>query len=238
MKNLIITAVILIAAFNGLSVAQNKPLIFGAEGAYFNPVGKLHERFNPTNGGAVYAGIQTSEKWKWLCRAEYFKFDKLNDDKLQIMRKLAIDGSEQNVKFPLQGLVMNLDVAGITLDAKYCLIRAGIFEASLDAGFGIYKWKFVREKYDTVKTSITGLNSALQSVSYAINGIRTSQEDISGGFNAGLELVISPMEYFSVTVAGAYRNIIGELYPALEFDMENVSTFQMLDLRAGIRLKL
>lgn len=238
MKNLIITAVIILAAFNGLTIAQNKPLIFGAEGAYFNPLGKLHERFNPVNGGAVFAGIQTSEKWKWLCRAEYFMFNKLNDDKLQIMRKLTIDGSEQNVRFPLQGLVMNLDIAGITLDAKYSLLRAGFFEVSLDAGFGIYKWKFVREKYDTVKTRIAGLNSALQSVSYAINGIRTSQEDISGGFNTGLELVISPVEYFSVTITGAYRNIIGELYPALEFDMENVSTFQMFDLRAGIRIKL
>lgn len=239
MKTKIIKLLPIILLFlSGSVYSQNKWIIIGAEVDFYKPIGKLNERFIETSGTAFYAGIQTSERWTWLGKAEYYKFDKINKDELTINRKVQVDGVEQNIIFPLTGLMMDLEIAGISMNFNYQLFNFSFAEANLDAGFGIYKWKFSRSRFDTARADISSLTSERKTAYYAVNGISTSQEDFSGGFNAGIEFAIYPIQNFAVTVAGTYKNIIGEMYPALEFDMENVSTFQMADFKVGVRLKL
>ncbi|MGE5621314.1 MAG: hypothetical protein ACM3U0_01940 [archaeon] len=222
-----------------LSRAQVKPLIIGAEGAYYMPVGKLNERFKPTAGGAFYLGFQTGERWTWLGKAEYFKMDKVNPDRLSLMREVTLEGSGRSVRFPMEKLKMKLEIAGLSLDTKYNLLSMDFFQANIDAGFGFYRWSFHRNALDSLSADVALSSGGTRTVYYSMKkALAVSQQDWSGGFNAGLELILTPFEPLSFSFTAAYKNIVGELYPALELDMENISTFQMFDLKAGIRIKL
>ncbi|MGE5402143.1 MAG: hypothetical protein ACM3S2_17225 [Ignavibacteriales bacterium] len=240
MKKYYLTFFILVSCLCLNSVnAQTKPVIAGVEGAYFMPIGKLNERFKPTYGGAFYIGVQTSPKWTWLGKAEYLKFDKVNPERMSLARKITIDGNDQMVTFPIKNLKMDLDVAGLTIDTKYNLIRTDYFETNIDAGFGIYRWTFHRNSMDSLSADVSALSNKTKTAYYSLKkAIAISQQDWNGGFNAGIEFIVTPIQPVSISFTAAYKNIVGELYPSLELDMDNVSTFQMFDLKAGLRIKL
>ncbi|MGE5353740.1 MAG: hypothetical protein ACM3P0_16765 [Acidobacteriota bacterium] len=237
-SNLILSLMLILGFSLKTSLAQDRQLIFGAEGAYYKPVGTLNERFKPTNGGAFYLGLQTSEKWTWLVKGEYLKFDKINPERLSLNRTVTVDGTDREVTFPMEKLKMRLEIAGFGLDTKYNLIRTGLFETNVDAGFGFYRWTFHRDGLDSLSADVAS-NSGSKTVYYSMKkALPISQQDWSGGFNAGVEVIITPFYPVALSFSASYKNIVGELYPSLELDMENISTFQMFDLKAGIRIKL
>ncbi|MCU7495683.1 MAG: hypothetical protein HF314_16635 [Ignavibacteria bacterium] len=241
--NLIFSSILASFLFLSPLAAQQssrwKHVVIGAEGASYMPIGTLKDRFKSTFGEAFYAGLETSDKWTWLGKAEYMKFDKVNPDRLRLERTVNIDGQDQKVSFPMDRLKMKLEVVSLSLDTKYNLLRTGFLETNLDAGFGFYRWIFHRDGLDSLSAEVTGANGTGKTVYYSMKkAIAISQEDWSGGFNVGLEVTLTPFYPVSLSFSAAYKNIVGELYPALELEMENVSTFQMFDLKAGLRIKL
>lgn len=238
-SNLILPLVLALCFLLKPTFAQDRHLILGAEGAYYKPVGTLSERFKPTNGGAFYMGLQTSNKWTWLGKAEYLKFDKINPDRLSLKRTVTIDGADREITFPMEQLKIRLEIAGLGLDTKFNLFRTGLLETNVDAGFGFYRWIFHREGLDSLSAGVPSGTGGTKTVYYSVkNALAVSQSDWSGGFNAGLEVIITPFYPVAISFSAAYKNIVGELYPSLELGMENISTFQMFDLKAGIRIKL
>lgn len=238
-SKLIISFMLFLGFSFGSLYAQSRRVVFGAEGAYYKPIGTLNDRFEPTKGGAFYLGLVTSEKWTWLGKAEYLKFDKINPDRLSLNRTVTIDGTDREVSFPMEKLKMRLEIAGLSLDTKYNLIRTEYFETNIDAGFGFYRWIFHRDGLDSLSAQVTSKSGNNQNVYYSMQkALAISQLDWSGGFNAGLEVVITPFYPVALSFSATYKNIVGELYPSLELDMENISTFQMFDLKAGLRIKL
>lgn len=218
-------------------MAQTGKYFANAEGAVITPLGTLADRFKNTASGAISFGYKTSENWIWFGKLEYFKFDKLNEDKMYIDRKVLVSGSNVIYRAPLTGIKMDLTIAGLSANAKYNLVRTKLFETNVDLGFGIYRWLNHRSGLDSV-TIDTSYTSGVHKYHNLLKDVPPShQQDWSGGFNLGAELVFHIIDPISITIAGNYKNIIGELWPALALDIENTSSFQMVEYKAGIRIK-
>jgi hypothetical protein len=230
-------------AFSQLLLAQSGSHYISAEAGSISPIGTLGDRFKGTVSGSVSFGIQSSEKLTWFAKAEYFKFDDVNRDKMYMSKKVLVGSSYVFYRVPLSDLSMDLTVAGISANAKYNIIKTGFFEGNVEAGFGMYRWTGHRSGLDSVSVDTSSSKNVKKYYNLLKNGVFTNvppshQQDWSGGFNLGAELVFHISEPVSLTIAGNYKNIIGELWPTLELNIENVSTFQMLECRAGLRVKL
>jgi len=215
--------------------AQSKIFSAAIEGSYLTPIGTLHDRWNATPGGSIYFGVRTSEKWTWGGKIEYFKYSDMNEDKLFVSSTQTVNGKSYVFKVPLTNLSHGLKVFGLSVNAKYNIVRNDFFEANVDIGFGIYNWTYNRNAHDSLK-----FNSTIGDTSYTFtafsNMVANSQTDWSGGFSIGVEIGVKVIDPVELTLAGSYKNIVGELWPAAVYNMENVSTFQMYDCRAGIRI--
>ena len=83
-----------------LLLAQNKYVI-GAGGNYNLPVGSLADRMKGNIGGWLYAGKQVSDNWTWVGKFEYFKLDEVNEDQMYKIVETNVNGSTQQLRFPL-----------------------------------------------------------------------------------------------------------------------------------------
>lgn len=240
MKKNIITQLLLllIISLPVMTTAQDRPFIAGAEGSYFTPIGKLGERFQNTAGFSVYAGKQTSDRTTWLGRFEYFKYDQVNKEKMEISQEILVGINKKKFSAKLTQIKMDLEVAGLSVNMKSTIFDAGFMKTSLDLGFGFYRWTFHRQAHDSIMVDSSGTAGVNKFFTLLQSAPPATQQDWSGGFSAGLEMDIAVAGPVWITLAGNYKNIVGELWPALALNMENVSTFQMLDLRAGVRVKL
>jgi hypothetical protein len=219
-----------------LLLAQNK-FIIGAGGNYNMPVGTLADRMKGNIGGWLYAGKQISDDWTWVGKFEYFKLDEVNEDKMNKIIETNIDGSTQQLSFPLTGIEMELTVAGFTAEAKYKLFKTDLFETDLNLGFGFYYWNYDRGSYsDSLFADTTGSGDLV--IIDIINVPALNQKDWSGGLNAGLDFNINIFEPVWLNLSANYKLIIAELWPTLDLNMENVSGLQFFDFRAGINLRL
>jgi hypothetical protein len=219
-----------------LLLAQNK-FIIGAGGNYNMPVGTLADRMKGNIGGWLYAGKQVSDDWTWVGKFEYFKLDEVNEDKMYKIIETNINGSAQQLSFPLTGIEMELTVAGFTAEAKYKLFKTDLFETDLNLGFGFYYWNYDRGSYsDSLFADTTGSGDLV--IIDIINVPALNQKDWSGGLNAGLDFNINIFEPVWLNLSANYKLIIAELWPTLDLNMENVSGLQFFDFRAGINLRL
>ncbi|MGE5363291.1 MAG: hypothetical protein ACM3SM_04110 [Bacteroidota bacterium] len=223
--------------FAGVSPAQNK-FVAGAGASMLFPIGTLHDRYNPAAGGSFYFGKQVSENWTWVGKAEYYKFTELNKDKLSIKRIVDYtrNGTEYSKDFviPLDKIDMELEVAGASVNAKANLYDADIFRSNLDMGFGMYRWKnYIAPYKDTMYVTVPGMENRL--VAEVLNVPGNTQVDWSGGLNLGLEAEVRLFEPVWFSAGASYKVVIGELWPLLSLDLENVSAFQMFEIKAGIK---
>lgn len=219
-----------------LLLAQNK-FIIGAGGNYNMPVGTLADRMKGNIGGWLYAGKQISDDWTWVGKFEYFKLDEVNEDKMNKIIETNVDGSTQQLSFPLPGIEMELTVAGFTAEAKYKLFKTDLFETDLNLGFGFYYWNYDRGSYsDSLFADTTGSGDLV--IIDIINVPALNQKDWSGGLNAGLDFNINIFEPVWLNLSANYKLIIAELWPTLDLNLENVSGLQFFDFRAGINLRL
>lgn len=236
MKKSLILILFFICGINSIN-AQKKNFVAGLDGNYLLPISELGKRFKAQPGFSGYFGIQTSEKWTWLARVEYFKFDKVNYNS-QIIKRTVMVGSDNKVfEASLSKLNMKLEVSGLSLNAKRKIIDFSILQINADAGFGIYRWTFSRGAYDSVFVDTSGNSSSPKYYNLLKNIPGSCQDDWSGGFYLGLEFLFNIFENISISVNANYKAILGELWQALAFDMENVSSMQIFNIGAGIRYK-
>ncbi len=217
--------------------AQEKSVVLTARGSYLLPVGALGDRFLGGYGGALdIAPVQESPVWSGSI--EYLKFSRGNEDKFFITRPIRRDSVSQQrdtVQGKIKGLRTSLEVFGAAANITYDIWLTSWSTLKVGAGFGFYYWKGTRSAFaDTIRgTAVWG-----PVIVATPNVPEQKQEDWSGGFNAGADLNILIAPPLTLQFGARYKLIVGELWPTLALDLENVSTFQMLDLRAGISIGL
>lgn len=229
---LFVTAFIIL--FSIFIVPQSSGFIGGVNISSYIPFGSLSNRFEHTFGGSFFFGKQLSDKWAWFGKVEYFKFDKLNEDKLFINRDVIINSNVKNFTIPLQQLKMKMEIFGVSANADLSVFRTEILEGNLNFGFGIFWWRNFRETFDD-SLFVKDDNGNDVFADY-IKVPELIQGEWSGGFNAGANVAVKLIEPVWITLGANYKAIIGELWAALALQMENVSTFQMIDSKIGIKV--
>lgn len=235
MKNTYSYIFILCLIFSSLN-AQKGSIILGLEGNYNLPVGTLSDRFNAGIGGTFYVGTQASDDWTWVGKVSYLKLDDENTDKL--FKKVEAEVNEQLEVFdvPLDGLTLELTVVGLSAEAKYNILRSGIFETDLNLGFGFYYWESSRSEYREEVFIEDAQGEQVPIANFDVP--RLFQKDWSGALNFGLDININIIESLWFTTSSNYSLLITELWPTLALDLENVSGLQYFNFRSGFRIKL
>jgi|GEM_PF-629062 hypothetical protein len=230
----IITLVIaLLPVKNIFSQDDEEYIIAGANGALYIPSGTLHDRFKSTVGESFYLGKSVGDGWSWVGKFEYFKYDKLNEDKLHITRNVTVNDVDTRFEIPLPKLKMSLQVVGLSANAGYEIFNNGTLKTDLEFGFGIYRWFNKRGAYyDSLSVDTGKGNLALAQV---LEVPEKNQVDWSGGLNFGVGVSVKVYKPIWFYASVNYKLVIGELWPALDLDLENVSTFQMYEIKAGFR---
>ncbi len=220
----------MIALFPQQSGFQGKYFL-GATGSYLIPIGGLADRMKPGVGGSFSFGKEVSPDWEWQGKVEYLKLTDVNQDKMIIRNKYTYNNVEREYDFPMKGIEMELTAYGVSANAYWHVLSTELFKANLNIGFGVMRWEYTRSAYKdslyykpTADTTLFG---------EYINVPAFEQSDWSGTFNLGVDLRVKVIEPLWFTVTANYKNIIGELWPILKMDMENVSTFQFAEIRAG-----
>jgi hypothetical protein len=145
-----------------------------------------------------------------------------------------IGGAEEIIVFDLPKLEAELNIYGLSANANAKILDFDFFRSDLTFGFGIYRWESGRSGYfDTLRVERSGVT--YDAVILKVPPLK--QLDWSGGFNVGINLstkIISPI-WFEVNAN--YKAVIGELWTTLDLDLENVSVFQMYEIRAGLKAR-
>ncbi|MFH0989357.1 MAG: hypothetical protein V1799_04995 [bacterium] len=212
--------------------AQFGTISISAGASYFQPLGALNGRFLSTVGGSFHVADLSGSDPTWGMLVEYGSFQRENRDKLFLTRKYSYGGKESELRSPLTALQMELSITGLSATMDYSLYRIGFLEHQAGLAFGLYRWEFSREAYSDTLKAITTTGPLVVDIPKVPP---SKQLDWSGGVGLGTNLVLHLASPLSVTIGVKYKIIIGELWPALSLDMENVSTLQMLDLRIGVR---
>jgi len=210
--------------------AQDKIYFGGVSGSYFNPVGSLSYRFKPDGGFSLFAGYKSGESWEWFGKFEYISFMKENRDKLKLKRSVNLGGVEEILIFDLPKLETDLKIYGLSANANAKLIDFDFFRSDLTFGFGIYRWESGRSGYfDTLRVERSGIT--YDAVILKVPPLK--QLDWSGGFNVGINFSTKIIDPIWFEVNANYKAIIGELWATLDLDLENVSVFQMYEIRVS-----
>jgi hypothetical protein len=233
----IIKNIVILLTFLSITVFSQSKFIAGAGANYNMPIGSLADRMNGAFGGLFYVGKQINEKWTWVGKFEYFKLDKVNQDNMFKIVETTINNSNQNLRFELPGINMELTVAGFTAEAKYKLFKSDFMESDLNLGFGFYYWNYDRSSYKDSLYADTSGTGNLAVVDF-INVPSLNQKDWSGGLNVGLDFNFNLFDPVWLNLSANYKLLITELWPTLDLNLENISGLQFIDLRAGINLRL
>lgn len=229
-------ALIIITGNNIYSQEAGEALITGVNGAMYIPAGSLSTRFKPAAGASIEIGKEVSEDWTWTGKIEYFKYDRLNSDKLFVTRSVKVDYFDKRFQIPLPKLKMSLEVTGLTANAAYNLYSNNFIRTDLEFGFGVYRWFNKRGEYrDSLYADTSGTGGL--KLAQVANVSESNQEDWSGGLNLGFGVNVNIYKPVSFYASANYKVIIGELWPALALDLENVSSMQMFELRVGLRAR-
>ncbi len=234
MKNLIfITLTTLVLSAN----LYSQRFFVGGEASYLMPLGTLGDRYNPGNGFSLIAGEVTKEAWNWSGRFEYFRFGESNPDHMKVKRRLTVAGAQKDYDIALKSLTMEMNVYGLSANLNYDFVDLGFVRGQASLGFGVYRWENLRSEVKDTLSADTSGTGAQVFVEY-LQVPENKQFDWSGGFYAGLKIDVPVYDPVSINFSGHYKGVIGELWPALALNQENVSVFQMLELKLGIKVKL
>ncbi|MBN2572041.1 MAG: hypothetical protein JXA68_07935 [Ignavibacteriales bacterium] len=216
--------------------AQEGSFIIGADGAYYLPFGGLGDRFNGTIGGSFFLGEQVSNDWTWIGKIEYLKYSDLNKDAM--FKSVTVPELNNEVfEIPLPKLKMSLEVFSLSAEAEYKLFDLDFMQTYVNLGFGFYKWAFSRgEYYDSLFVDSLGTGKMMKVDELKV--IALNLKDISGGFNFGFDLDFPITKNILFTLATNYKMIIASIWATLALDLEEVSGFQMIEFRSGIKLRL
>lgn len=223
--------------FTALSIsAQSQKYIFGAATTYEIPIGALNDRFTSTFGGTLFAGGSSSEDWSWIGSLSFAEFSKPNYDRLNKQVEVQTGSNKKIFLFPLSSISINFKTVSLLAEANYTFYRNSFISTNLIVGFGFTNWTFSRQRFtDSLFANISGTGT-LTKIS-TLDVPSNSQIDWSGtlklGFSASI-VIAKPIEIYTNI---GYKLIIGELWPALSLDMENVSGLQILQFSVGLKTK-
>jgi hypothetical protein len=218
-----------------LARAQDGAIVAGLSAVYTTPVGSLHNRFEGSPGGMAFIGKQISSDWTWIGKCEYFELTRINSSKLIKTVGIQEGGSARQYQVPLSKLSMKLKAVGLTAEAILNLLRLSSVETNVHVGFGFYYWDNYRSRYyDSLFVQSANSGSTIKVADLAVPENR--QSDWSGSVNLGCDLDVKAVDPVWFTLGVDYKLIVGELWQALDLDMEGVSGMQCLSFRAGVRV--
>ncbi len=230
-----IVILVSLASLSAMAQVGMGALAIGAEGFYTLPIGGLDARFTQGMGGALLLRDAAGSGQKWGFRLEYLAFRESDQKSLSIERKRDIGAGSQDFSVPLSGVTMSLSSIGFLVTSTHPVLQEGSFGMDLGYGFGFYRWRYDRSALsDTVMVDSAGTSVAID----ILDVPSLSQQDWSGGFEAGFDIRLDATESVWISLSGRYRLIIGELWPTLDLDLENVSGMQMVDIRLGLHARL
>jgi hypothetical protein len=212
-----------------VSTSEAQVVRLGARGSVMLPVGGLSGRFLSAPAGAVDLRWE-GPRLSWGATIDYTRFTRENTDELSYSDSAIVGGTQYQYTTRLDGLVMDLAMWGMTVQGRYTVADFGTVEMCGAFGFGLYYWTFTRERYTDSIYVDTPTGPALATV---LDVPSDSQGEWSGGINLGAEVRLKFLAPVWITLGGSYRVVIGELWPALAIDMENVSSMQMLEFTLG-----
>lgn len=218
------------------ALPQDGAFLAGAGALYVLPVGSLHDRFNGSVGGMVFLGKQVSAQWTWIGKVEYVELSDLNAETLQKTVIVEEGGATTEYQVPLSKLSMQLKATGLSAEAILNLLRGSWFETSIHLGFGFTYWEHYRSGYNDSLYVQGPAPGGPVSVAY-LSVPENRQSDWSGSVNLGCDLHFRMFDPVWLALGADYRLIIGELWQALDLDLENVSGMQSLCFRAGISVR-
>lgn len=231
-KKLLFLIVLLITTFD---YAQRNRYEFGLAPSYEIPIGNLSSRFKPAIGLNFNIKVYENESWKWFGVFQYTHFNKPNYDKL--IKKVEVQNGldKELYDFPLK-LNLSLETTLLLLEANYFIYKNQFFNSNIIFSFGFTNWTYKREQYkDSLLIKIN--NSNLTTNISTLDVPSNSQTDWSGTILFGINSSINVVNNIDIYLQTNYKLIIGELWPALSLDMENVSGLQTISLILGLKAK-
>lgn len=225
--------ILFVAVTAAVTQAQSK-FFFGAAPLYEQPLGGLNNRFKADIGATIFAGAKTSGDVSWLGSISFANFSKPNYDKLVKQVEVQSGLDKLIYQFPLSNLTMKLKTATLMAEANYEFFRNNLISTNLNVGFGFTNWTYSRERFaDSLFAVIPGSTNPSKISKLDVPG--NSQTDWSGTLKIGLNASITIAEPVEIFALVNYKIIIGELWPALALDIENVSGMQFLQIGLGVK---
>lgn len=211
------------------------PTVVGVEVGFVIPLGGLSDRVKPGWSGALLLQPPSDDKPRWGARLEMLSFTDENRDALVLKRKKEVAGVEEIFSLPLSGLDVSVQAVGLLATGTFPAFAGEYIEADGSFAFGFYRWTSVRGSFGgTLVADSLGTPVTLA----ILNVPENRQQEWSGGFELGADVRVRAFEPVWFSLGMRYKMIIGELWPALALDMENVSGLQMLDVRLGLHARL
>lgn len=230
----ILISVLLFTACGVEVTAQGTQFSIAASGTGLLPAGGLANRFLRTNGANLGVAWYKPGGSYWSGEFEYFLFDEENRDRLTVRKIATVEGIDKEFVFPLSDIEMKLEVAGASAHIHFPVLTEEFLQAELTAGFGMYRWFGVRGSFSDTLTADTSIAGPPLRVAI-INTPEIRQQDWSGGVSMGVAVNVPVIEPLSFEFSARYKLIFGELWPSLVIDLENISGFQIVELKAGVR---
>jgi hypothetical protein len=216
--------------------AQHQTVI-GAGTQYQIPIGTLQHRFLSSPGAMVFAGAEVSPHLTWIGKLTMNEFTKLNTESLTKTVTVGQGVSAQRFVLPLPKLTMDLKTVGVQAEAQVKMVQTELLMLNGVVGFGFTNWISTRGAYnDSLFVNDPSTGTPMKVAALAVPAHR--QEDWSGTFNLGCELTVSIMDPISLYAGADYTLIVGELWQALDLDLENVAGMQFAVIRAGLKAAL
>lgn len=227
--------IVLVYSVLGLSSAQAQlQTVAGAGTVYQIPLGTLQHRFLASPGVMAFAGVEVSPHLTWIGKLTVNEFTRLNTSSLTKTVTVGQGVSAQRYVLPLPKLTMDLKTAGIQAEAQVEIVQTELLTVNGIIGFGFSNWISTRGVYDdSLFVTDPSTGTPVKVAALAVPAHR--QEDWSGTFDLGVDLTINILDPIAFYAGGNYTLIVGELWQALDLDLENVAGMQFAVIRAGIK---
>jgi len=202
--------------------------------SYQVPVSSLNNRFLSAAGFFFGVGENNKQRWNWSGTIEYISFGDANAEKFTVTKEVQVNTNNYSFNIPLKNIRVELEIAGLSADVSYKAFDFGFLNTDFSFGFGIYRWYSYRSgSFDSL--FVTNPETSQPLLAAVLKVPELTQTDWSGGINLGVEIKIPVYAPFTLYFSPRYKLVIGELWPSLEIGFENISGFQMLDMRAGVK---
>jgi opacity protein-like surface antigen len=186
----------------------------GAAGSFVQPTQGMADRFAGLATGSVGVGQWIGEGLFLEGRIEHYAFSQGT-----VVFRAPIEGEDVNPDL----LGLGLDLTGGAVHVQRSLFSRWGLRPFATGGIGMYHWQERRTAYEDEHRSVDALE-------------RPSQW--SAGFHAGLGTEVLVARQVALHAGAHYSVVMGELWPTLALGLENVSTFQFVNVSLGVRYTL